>query len=56
VLFWCHHARYRIAETPIIFEDRRAGASKADLREAVRSMVLILRLGIAAFLGTDKTK
>jgi len=56
VLYRCHRAGCRIGETPIIFEDRRAGASKADLGESVRSMILILRLGIVAFLGMDKTK
>jgi dolichol-phosphate mannosyltransferase len=53
VLYRCRRAGARIGETPIIFEDRRAGASKADLREAVRSMTVILRVGVPAFLGLD---
>lgn len=53
VLYRCYKAGCRIGETPIIFEDRRAGTSKADLRESVRSMTVILRLGLEAFLGTD---
>jgi dolichol-phosphate mannosyltransferase len=53
VLYRCHRAGCRIGETPIVFEDRRAGASKADLRESVRSMAVILGLGLQAFLGMD---
>jgi dolichol-phosphate mannosyltransferase len=53
MLYRCRRAGARIGETPIIFEDRRAGASKADLREAVRSMTVILRVGLPAFLGLD---
>ena len=53
MLYRCRRAGARIGETPIIFEDRRAGASKADLREAVRSMSVILRVGLPAFLGLD---
>jgi dolichol-phosphate mannosyltransferase len=53
MLYRCRRAGARIGETPIIFEDRRAGTSKADLREAVRSMSVILRVGLPAFLGLD---
>jgi dolichol-phosphate mannosyltransferase len=53
MLYRCRQAGARIGETPIIFEDRRAGASKADLREAMRSMAVILRVGVPAFLGLD---
>jgi dolichol-phosphate mannosyltransferase len=53
VLYRCHQAGGTIGESPIIFEDRRAGASKADLRESVRSLVILLRLGMQAFLGLD---
>ncbi len=53
LLYRCHRAGCRIGETPILFEDRRAGASKADLRESIRSMAVILRLGIGSFLGMD---
>jgi dolichol-phosphate mannosyltransferase len=53
MLYRCRRAGARIGETPIIFEDRRAGASKADLREALRSMTVILRVGVPAFLGLD---
>jgi dolichol-phosphate mannosyltransferase len=53
MLYRCRRAGCRIGETPIIFEDRRAGASKADLREAARSMSVILRVGLPAFFGLD---
>jgi dolichol-phosphate mannosyltransferase len=53
VLYRCHRAGCRVGETPIIFADRRAGASKADLRESVRSMAVLLRLGVEALLGLD---
>ena len=53
VLYRCRRAGCRMGETPIIFEDRRAGASKVNLKEAVRSMTLILWLGLAAFFGWD---
>jgi dolichol-phosphate mannosyltransferase len=53
MLYRCRRAGARIGETPIMFEDRRAGASKADLREALRSMTVILRVGVPAFLGLD---
>jgi dolichol-phosphate mannosyltransferase len=53
MLYRCRRAGCRIGETPIVFEDRRAGASKADLREAARSLAIILRVGIPAFFGID---
>lgn len=54
VLYRCRKAGSRIGETPIIFENRRAGASKVNLREAVRSMSVILLVGIRAVFGMDK--
>jgi dolichol-phosphate mannosyltransferase len=53
VLYRCRKAGCKIGETPIIFENRRAGSSKVNPKEAVRSMAMILRLGLAAFLGMD---
>ena len=38
----------RFAETPIVFEDRRAGISKVNLREAVSALWFLLRLGFRA--------
>ncbi len=53
VLYRCRKAGARIGETPIVFANRRAGASKVNTREAVRSMSLLLYLGVKAFLGMD---
>jgi dolichol-phosphate mannosyltransferase len=53
VLYRCRKAGCKIGETPIIFENRRAGASKVNTREAVRSMATILWLGVQAFFGRD---
>lgn len=45
VLHRCHLAGARFGETPIIFEERRAGHSKANLKEIVGSVSALLRLG-----------
>jgi dolichol-phosphate mannosyltransferase len=55
VLYRCRRAGCRIGETPIVFENRRAGASKVDLREAVRSMAVILWVGLRSLLGRDRS-
>lgn len=54
VLFRCHQAGCRIGETPIIFENRRAGASKVNLRESVRSLSMLGWLGLRATLGLER--
>jgi dolichol-phosphate mannosyltransferase len=54
VLFRCYQAGCRIGEFPIVFEDRRAGASKVNLQESVRSMGVILWLGLGAFFGPTR--
>src|SRR5207253_9207330 len=51
VLYRCRKAGCRIGETPILFENRRAGASKVNPREAARSMAVILRVGLGALFG-----
>lgn len=53
VLYLCRKAGCKIGETPIVFENRRAGKSKVNVREAVRSIAMILRIGVPAFLGWD---
>jgi dolichol-phosphate mannosyltransferase len=55
LLYRCRKARCRIAETPIIFENRRAGASKVNSHEAARSIGVILLLGLSALFGRDQT-
>jgi dolichol-phosphate mannosyltransferase len=53
VLYRCRKAGSRIGETPILFENRRAGASKVNPYEAVRSIAVILVVGVRAFFGLD---
>jgi dolichol-phosphate mannosyltransferase len=53
VLYRCRKAGCRLGETPIIFADRRAGASKVNGREAMRSIGILLYLGVNAFFGFD---
>ena len=53
VLYHCRQAGCRIGETPIVFADRRAGTSKVNTREAVRSISVLLYLGVKAFLRQD---
>jgi dolichol-phosphate mannosyltransferase len=51
VLYRCWKAKCRIGETPIVFEDRREGASKANRREMVRSMSVLVYLGLCSTFG-----
>jgi len=53
VLYRCRKAGCRIGETPIIFENRRAGASKVNPKEAARSMGVILWVGVQALFGLE---
>jgi dolichol-phosphate mannosyltransferase len=54
VLYRCRKAGSRIGETPILFENRRAGRSKVNIREAARSMTIIVLVGLLAFFGFDR--
>ena len=56
VLYRCHRAGCRLGETPILFEERRAGASKVNLHEAARSLGVIFYLGLRAFFGLDRKR
>lgn len=51
ILFWCRRAGCRFGETPILFENRRAGVSKINSREAVAALWIIFRLGLERLLG-----
>ncbi len=53
MLYRCRRVGCKIGETPIVFENRRAGKSKVDVREAVRSIAMIFRIGLPAFFGLD---
>ena len=46
ILFWCRQVGCRIGETPILFENRRAGTSKINNREVIRALEIILQLGL----------
>jgi dolichol-phosphate mannosyltransferase len=54
VLYRCRKARCRLGETPILFANRRAGESKVNWYEAVRSIAMLLYLGVPAFFGFDR--
>jgi hypothetical protein len=56
MLWRCCQVGCRVAETPIFFENRRAGASKVNMHEAVRSLGVILLLGLGAFFGFRRQK
>jgi dolichol-phosphate mannosyltransferase len=54
MLYRCKLAGCRLGEIPIIFENRRAGKSKVNPKEAARSMATILYLGVRAILGIER--
>jgi dolichol-phosphate mannosyltransferase len=56
ILFWCQEAGCRLGETPILFENRRAGSSKINGKEAVTALWIIFELGVGRLLGTTKRK
>ncbi len=56
VLYRCFRAGFKIGETPILFENRRAGVSKVNMAEVVRSLTTLIQLGVPAFLGTDRER
>lgn len=49
VLFRCHKAGCKLGEYPILFENRRAGASKVNGKEALRSIAMLFYLGVRNF-------
>lgn len=51
ILYLCRRVDCRIGETPIIFEDRRAGQSKINTAEAIKAVEVIARLGLDRLLG-----
>jgi dolichol-phosphate mannosyltransferase len=51
MLWRVHRAGGRLAEVPITFEDRKAGASKADFAESRRSIGELLHLARLTWLG-----
>lgn len=47
ILYWCGQVGCRMGETPILFENRRAGVSKINMVEAVQALWILFRLGLA---------
>ncbi len=43
-----------VGETPIIFADRRAGSSKVNYGEIVRSLAILCWLGVQSMFGLDE--
>jgi dolichol-phosphate mannosyltransferase len=54
ILYWCKRVGCRIGETPILFENRRTGASKINTREAVTAVWIMVRLGMNRVNGSAK--
>jgi dolichol-phosphate mannosyltransferase len=54
VLFRCHKAGCKLSEYPIVFENRRAGSSKVNRQEAIRSISMLLFLGLRNFFGLER--
>jgi dolichol-phosphate mannosyltransferase len=54
VLFRCYKAGCKLGEYPILFENRRAGSSKVNRKEAIRSMSMILYLGLRNVIGLER--
>src|SRR5947207_1586407 len=46
ILFWCKEGGCRFGETPILFENRRAGVTKINKFEAYMALKVILQLGV----------
>lgn len=53
-LYHLCRAGARVGETPIIFEDRRAGASKVNYWEVLRSLSILCWLGAQSIFGLDR--
>ena len=51
ILFWCRAVGCRFGETPIIFENRRAGVTKINKYEAYMALKIIAQLGLDRALG-----
>lgn len=56
ILFWCRTVGCKMGETPILFENRRAGISKINRHEAIKALQIIFELGVARALGRIPVK
>jgi dolichol-phosphate mannosyltransferase len=51
ILYWCKRVGCRIGETPILFENRRSGVSKINMKEAAAALWILLQLGVGRVRG-----
>ncbi|QEH34418.1 Undecaprenyl-phosphate mannosyltransferase [Aquisphaera giovannonii] len=51
ILYWCKKVGCRIGETPILFENRRSGVSKINMKEARSALWILFRLGVSRVIG-----
>ncbi|MEZ6139339.1 MAG: DUF3293 domain-containing protein [Zavarzinella sp.] len=56
MLYRCYRVGARIGEFPIIFVNRREGTSKVNLKETVRSLAMLLLLGIRSWFKLDRPR
>ena len=56
ILFWCRQVGCRFGETPIIFENRRAGVTKINKYEAYMALKIIAQLGLDRAIGRTRIK
>jgi dolichol-phosphate mannosyltransferase len=54
LLYRCYIGGSKLGETPIIFDNRKLGKSKVSPQESIRSLSLILYLGLRSLFGIDK--
>ncbi|MFO0954131.1 MAG: polyprenol monophosphomannose synthase [Isosphaeraceae bacterium] len=54
ILFWCRQVGCRIGETPILFENRRAGVTKINKYEAYMALRIIFELGLGRLTGSTR--
>jgi dolichol-phosphate mannosyltransferase len=56
VLFRCHKSGAKLGEFPILFENRRAGASKVNRKEALRSISMLVYIGMRNVFGLEQKR
>ena len=54
ILYWCRCVDCKMAETPILFENRRSGYSKINTREAIKALHIIFQLGVDRLVGRKR--
>lgn len=54
MLYRCYLAGSKLGESPILFDNRKFGKSKVSMKESVRSLSTIVRIGFRSMFGIDK--